>query len=84
MVKLRLLLADTTTMAHVNVAQLAVWSCSGLVAENIQSWYWTGNTIINSVAIGDVNGDALKETVTGGSFQDGTRLNGQLSVWGMS
>ena len=67
-----------------NVAQLAVWSGSGLVAENIQSWYWTGNTIINSVAIGDVNGDALKETVTGGSFQDGTRLNSQLTVWGMS
>jgi exo-beta-1,3-glucanase (GH17 family) len=66
-----------------DVAQLIVWSGSSLAAENIQSWYWTSNTTINSVALGDVNGDFSSEIVTGGAFYDGTRLNSQLTVWGI-
>ena len=67
-----------------NNAQLIIWSGSGLAAENIKTWYWTGNTAINSVAVGDVVGDSLAEVVAGGAFYDGTRLNSQLTVWGMT
>ena len=67
-----------------NNAQLIIWSGSSLAAENIKTWYWTGNTTINSVAIGDVFGDSLKEIIAGGAFFDGTRLNSQLTVWGMT
>jgi hypothetical protein len=63
---------------------LIIWSISSLAAENIKTWHWTGNTIINSVTLGDVIGDSLKKIVTGGAFYDGTRLNSQLTVWGMT
>ena len=66
-----------------NNAQLIIWSGSSLAVENIKTWYWTGNTTINSVTVGDVIGDSLKEIVAGGAFFDGTRLNSQLTVWGM-
>lgn len=67
-----------------DITQLVVWSGSNLVVENIQSWYWTSNTTINSVAIGDVNNDFSSEIIAGGAFHDGTRLNSQLTVWGMT
>ena len=67
-----------------NNAQLVVWSSSILAAENIKTWYWTSNTAINTLAIGDVNSDFSNEIVTGGTFYDGTRLNSQLTVWGMT
>ena len=55
------------------VAQLVVWNSSSLMAEKITTWYWTGNTTINSVALGDVNGDTRLEIVTGGTYFDGSR-----------
>ena len=67
-----------------NIAQLIIWSGSSLAAENIKTWYWTNNTTINSIAVGDVVGDSLKEIIAGGAFHDGTRLNSQLTVWGMT
>jgi outer membrane protein assembly factor BamB len=67
-----------------DVAQLIVWSGSGLSAKYIQSWFWTSNTAINSVAVGDVNGDSLSEIVAGGAFYDGARGNSQLTIWGMN
>ncbi len=47
----------------------------------LRPWYWTSNTGIESVAIGDVNGDGNTEIVTGGYYNDGTRMNSQLCVW---
>jgi parallel beta-helix repeat protein len=67
-----------------NNAQLVVWSGSNLAAQSIKSWYLTGSTVINSVAIGDVSGDFINDAIAGGKFHDGTRLNSQLTVWGMS
>ena len=57
MVKWRLLLADTTYDGARNVAQLIEWNGANLAVEDVTGWYWTGNTVINSVAIGDVDGD---------------------------
>ncbi len=67
-----------------DVAQLVVWSGSTLGFENVKTWYWTDNTSIDSVVITDANGDFLSEIITGGTFYDGTRLNSQLTVWGMT
>jgi hypothetical protein len=64
-----------------NNAQLVVWNQNGLSVQKVVSWYWTSDTLINSVAVGDVNGDGLNEIVTGGGYFDGTRWNAQLCVW---
>jgi hypothetical protein len=64
-----------------SVAQLCVWSGASLAFEKVQTWYWTGNTNIESVATSDVDGDGQAEIVTGGYYDDGTRLNAQLCVW---
>jgi hypothetical protein len=63
------------------VAQLCVWNGATLALENIKTWYWTGNTEILSVAIGNVDGDGYMEIVTGGNHYDGTRTNAQMCVW---
>jgi parallel beta-helix repeat protein len=63
------------------VAQLVVWNGSSLAVEGIRTWYWTNNTVINSVALGDADGDAQAEIVTGGYFNDDTRNIAQLVVW---
>ena len=63
------------------VAQLIVWDSSSLVAKKITSWYWTGDTVINSVAVSDVDSDGQVEIVTGGFFNDGIHNNAQLIVW---
>jgi hypothetical protein len=54
-----------------DVAQLAVWSGSNLAVENVRSWYWTSGTSINSVVVGDVNGDFSSEIVAGGASDYG-------------
>jgi hypothetical protein len=63
------------------VAQLCVWNGATLASENVKAWYWTGNTQVWSVAIGDADGDGRVEIVTGGYHNDGTRDNAQLCVW---
>jgi hypothetical protein len=62
-------------------AQLAVWNAATLALINVVTWFWTFDTQISSVAIGDVNGDGNMEIVTGGSYFDGTNWNSQLAVW---
>ena len=52
-----------------------------LAVDSLTGWYWTGNTVINSVAVGDVDGDGQVEIVTGGYFNDGVRNNAQLIEW---
>lgn len=48
---------------------LQVWSGT-LTEERSTNWYWTGNTHINSVAIGNVDTDGAIEIVTGGYYTD--------------
>jgi hypothetical protein len=62
-------------------AQLAIWNGSTLALENVKGWVWGTNTIINSVAVGDVLGNGAKSIVTGGQYSDGTNWNAQLCVW---
>jgi hypothetical protein len=64
-----------------NVAQLVVWTGNDLAVDRLTSWYWTSNTVINSVAIGDVDNDGQMEIITGGSFFDGSHNVAQLVVW---
>ncbi len=40
-----------------------------------------GNTVVNNVKAGDVDGDGTPEIVTGGFTYDGEKVNGQLRVW---
>ena len=63
-----------------DIAQLVVWDGATLTVENIMSWYWTGDTRINSVAVADVDGDDDMEIVTGGYYTDGVRI-AQMVTW---
>ncbi len=63
------------------IAQLCVWNGATLTLENVKTWYWTSDTDIFALAIGNVDGDANQEIVTGGYFDDGIDLVAQLCVW---
>jgi hypothetical protein len=65
-----------------DVAQLIVWNGTTLTLQNIQTWYWTGDTVINSAEVGSVDGNGSVEVVTGGYFNDGIRSIAQMIVWG--
>jgi hypothetical protein len=62
-------------------AQLAVWDGASLAFEGVQTWYWTRDTVITSVAVADVDGDAELEIVTGGYYVDDEGYHVQLCVW---
>ena len=67
-----------------NNAQLIVWNASTLGVQSLTSWFWTNDTEINSVAVGNITGGTAPSIVTGGSFFDATRFNAQLIVWNSS
>ena len=58
--------------------------------ENVRTWVWGRTTKVQSIVIGDVDGDASTEIVTAGNFNGGyagyyneaTRDISQLLVWG--
>jgi hypothetical protein len=60
---------------------LHVWNAITLSVEAFQSWFWTSNTYINSIALGNITGGTGLEIVTGGAYFDGTRYIAQLHVW---
>ena len=63
------------------VAQLCVWNGATLALEGVKTWYWTGNTHIHSISVGNVDADGGIEIVTGGYYNDGSRNVAQLCVW---
>jgi len=78
--------AEIVTAGYFNdgardVAQLVVWDGETLEVEPLTAWYWTGDTRINSVAIGNVDADVSEEIVTAGYYDDGANVNAQLVVW---
>jgi len=40
-----------------------------------------GNTMVNNVKVGDVDGDGIPEIITGGFTYDGEKVNAQLRIW---
>jgi hypothetical protein len=40
-----------------------------------------GNTMVNNVKVGDVDGDGIPEIITGGFAYDGEKVTAQLSIW---
>jgi hypothetical protein len=60
-----------------------LWDGATLAPLAINHWYWTGDTRISSVAVGDVAGDDVYEIVTGGYYHDGSRMVAQLCVWSL-
>jgi hypothetical protein len=63
------------------IAQLITWNATNLALQSVSSWFWTSNTIINSVAVGNLTGGAALSVVTAGTYSDGTRNIAQLIVW---
>jgi len=43
-----------------------------------------GNTVVNNVKVGDVDGDGITEIITGGFTYDGEKVNGQLRIWNLT
>jgi hypothetical protein len=52
----------------------------GIYAETIAGGV-QGNTIVNNVKAADLDGDGIKEIVSGGFAFDGERVNAQLGIW---
>ena len=67
-----------------DVAQLATWNGADLSFEDVAIWYWTGDTCVNSIVIGNTDGDIYSEIITGGYFYDGTQNCAQTTIWQIS
>jgi len=65
-------------------SQLIIWDAASLAVQSLTSWYWTGDTEITSLAVGNLTGGPSLRVVTTGTFFDGTRTNAQLIVWDAS
>ncbi len=77
-------------------SQLRVWQWEGedLVLKASEEWRLVedgfgvtvtgdpmGNTLVENVKVGDVDGDGVAEVVTGGFAFDGEKMNAQLRIW---
>jgi hypothetical protein len=62
-------------------AQVVVFNGTTLIWQNGQSWYWTSNTQVNSLAIGNYSGGPNLDIITAGSYNDGFRSNAQVVDW---
>ena len=74
--RLSVLLLITAVLA----TTIAVKPASALISQNSANWFTGSDTSVVSVVVADVNGDGVKEIVTGGYFNDGTRWNAQVLV----
>jgi len=76
--------------------QLCVWRWNGeeLILKADREWQLVegvyalniaggvqGNTMVNNVKVGDVDGDDIPEIVTGGFTYDGKNVNAQFCIW---
>jgi hypothetical protein len=63
------------------VAQVIDWNSATMTAQRLTSWYWFGDTTVNSLTIANLTGGTSLNVITAGSYKDGTRENAQLIVW---
>jgi uncharacterized protein YuzB (UPF0349 family) len=76
--------------------QLSVWNWNGeeLSLKANENWQMVtegyalniaggvlGNTVVNNLQVGDIDGDNNPEIVTGGFTYDGERANAQIGIW---
>lgn len=61
-------------------AWLAVLNGATLAPLSVLTWYWTSNTYVSAVAVGNATGGATQNVVAGGAFSDGTRLNAWVAA----
>ena len=64
-----------------NNAQLTVWNGLSLSLQNVVTWYWTSNTKVSSIAVGNLTGGTSLDVITAGTFNDGLKNNAQLIDW---
>ena len=64
-------------------AQLCAWHYDGnsLTLKKSVEWGAANSTIVNSVFVADLNGDVVKEIVTGGYANTLKNSSGQLRIW---
>jgi len=60
---------------------MVIWDGQTLAVEYLSGWYWTNNTSICSIAVGNIDEDLETEIMTGGYFNDNTRNNVQTTIW---
>jgi hypothetical protein len=65
---------------HFSQKTAITWQLTGGTAIN-PAGGTQGNTAVNNVKAGDLDGDGKKEIVTAGFAYDGTRIDGQVKVW---
>ena len=63
------------------IGQVLLWNASTLAVEAVNVWVWGQNTVVNSVAVGNITGGANLDVVTAGEYFDGANWIGQLVVW---
>jgi hypothetical protein len=66
--------------AVIHVLDISTTSTSFTI-KNVGWWKFGNDTELSAVAIGDVNGDGIKDIVTAGSYFDGVRRNTMLHVF---
>lgn len=62
-------------------AQITVWNGETYAYEKSTNWIWIDDTIINCLAIEDIDGDGTVEIVSAGKFNDRNNDHAQISVW---
>ncbi len=63
-----------------SLAAAETWQLAGGTAKTIAGGN-QGNTAVNKVGVGDLDGDEKKEVVTAGFAYDGTKVNAQIKIW---
>jgi hypothetical protein len=82
-----------------SAGQLKIWHWNGAELSSVANEEWRlkeegygltisggvmGNTLVNNLKVGDVNGDGVSEIVTGGFAYDGEKIKAQLRIWNCS
>jgi hypothetical protein len=95
---LEIVTAGYSTKLNNSKGQVCVWQWNGenITLKASENWQQVqgygvtssgtvkGSTIVNSVKADDVDGDGVKEIVTGGFSYDGANVTAQITIWNCS